>query len=289
LRIAHATDIHWIRMPPWSRMAGKRILGTLNVLRGRGKHFSNRVQRDLVQHMIELDPDLVILTGDLTQTALPSEFEAAKHDLQPLLDTRQVFIVPGNHDVYTRGARDSDRISQFFAAWMHRADAPIGRLDQGELTVLGLDPCRPGVLSSGLLPDEQLDALAKVLAEPEMSDRTVVLALHYPILDPRGAVYDNISHGLTNASDLIDVLTQAPTRPALIIHGHEHHGFHVMLDDMPIHNSGSSGYGFEPGRRAAYMNVYDLQDGRVVDVERYMHDGKGWTLEPGGPYNPESP
>ncbi len=280
VRIAHASDIHWLQIPPLGRLAGKRMLGGLNLLLGRGRHFDRQVQRGLVQHLIDLAPDVVVLSGDLTQSALEDEFAAAREDLQPLLDALPVFIVPGNHDLYTPGARDSRRIHGFFGPWMH-LDGPIARLDLGEITLLGLDPNRPGLLSSGLLPQDQLDALREVLANPALADRTAVLVIHYPLLDEHGATYDHFSHGLRNAADLIALLRAAPKTPTLLVHGHDHHAYNTTLDapagNVEIYCCGSSGYAHAPhSHRVARMNVYELEAGRLIGVERYAHDGQGW-------------
>lgn len=291
-RIAHATDIHWMEPPYWKVLNSKRVLGTANLyLRGRRHHFTDIVQKALIEHILGLEPDLVLLTGDLTAQALPGEFEKAREALDPVLQRFPTFIIPGNHDVYTLGARRDRRIHTWFADWMGLdGEDPVGRLDVGDITCLGLDPNRPTWLgASGLVPPEQLVSLERTLADPALRDRLVILCLHYPVLDRRGEVYDGRNHGLLNARELIEVLDRAPVKPALMVHGHEHHGFHVELPlsggAVPIYNSGSSGYAFMPtSKRAAAMNVYQVQGARLVGVERYLYDGETFAPEPGGAY-----
>lgn len=292
MRIAHATDIHWTVPAPLGRLASKRFLGVMNqVVGGRGKHFERRVQQGLVDHLVGLSPDLVVITGDLTTTALDEEFALAREELAPVLQATPTFIIPGNHDLYTRGAQRESRIVKHFGPWMHgnSPHGPVTRLDLGPVTVLGLDPNRAHVLSSGWLPDSQLRGLADALRDPALDGQVVVLAIHYPILDRRGAVYDGLNHGLRNGRALIEVLRQAPRRPHAILHGHEHHGFTVGLDlgdvTIPIYDCGSSGYAFLPEkRRAAAMNVYHLEAGRLAGVERYLWQDAGFAPEPGGAY-----
>ncbi len=291
MRIAHATDIHWME-PPGSRIFNtKRLLGSANLfLRGRRHHFDLRVQSALVEHLLELEPDLVLITGDLTAQALPKEFDKARRALQPVLDSIPTFVIPGNHDVYTVGAQCEGRIRTWFSEWMGlREHSAITRLDHRDVTCLGLDPNGPSwLLASASLPQEQLIALAEELQAPGLEGRFVILAVHYPVLDRRGEVYDGMNHGLLNARDLIEVLERAPRRPDLIVHGHEHHGFHTQLEltdaTVPIFNCGSSGYSFMPEReRAAAMNLYCLAEG-TLEVERYLYTDTGFALEPGGAY-----
>lgn len=291
VRIAHATDIHWAAPPPVSRLFNKRLLGGLNLwLGGRRHHFSTEVQAALVEHIVALDPDAVLITGDLTSLALDEEFARAREALRPVLERFPTLILPGNHDVYTRGAARERRFAAFFGDWMGGGgDDGIARLDVGHVTILGLDPNRPTLLSSGRLPDAQLAALEATLADPALAGRAVFLGLHYPLLDRRGAVYDNGRHGLVNARDLIEVLRKAPTRPIAIGHGHVHHGFRVDLPldgaPVPIFDPGSGGYAWMPEhRRAACMNLYEVAPAGALRVERYMYGADGFLPEVGGAY-----
>ena len=295
MRIAHATDIHWMTTPPLRRLSGKRLLGSANLyLGGRRHRFSEEVQSRLVDHIVDLSPDLVVITGDLTAQALPEEFEKARTALAPVTGSLPTLISPGNHDVYTQGSMREQRFYKYFSHWAGRGPAGVvGRLEVGSTTVLGLDPNRPTSLhASGLLPDEQLTELAEILTEPGLAQRSLVLALHYPVLSPSGAIYDNPRHGLRNARALIDVLRQAPKRPDLILHGHIHHGYHRELDlgdaKVPTHNCGSSGYvRNERQGRGAAMNLYTLTPGEAVQVERFCYNGTHFMPEPGGAYATE--
>jgi 3',5'-cyclic AMP phosphodiesterase CpdA len=190
--------------------------------------------------------------------------------------------------VYAPDAVREDRIGAYFGPWMHRQGS-IGRLDIGPVTLLGLDPNGPQFLSAhGEIPADQLDALASVLADPALSTQTIILTLHYPVVDRRGALYDGWSHGLLNASSLVALLEAAPSRPAMVLHGHVHHGYtsEIVLSDGAVttYNPGSSGYAWMPAhRRAAGMNVYTITTSGH-SVERYLYDGEGFSQEPGGAY-----
>ena len=288
MRIAHATDIHWFAAPALRDLTIKRALGTANLyVMGRRTHFDRRVQDALVQHLLHLAPDVVVITGDLTSQALDAEFAIAREALAPVIDAMPVFVIPGNHDLYTPGAQRTDRIAKHFGPELHR-QGPIHRLDIGGVTVLGLDPNRPTwVTASGMIPQDQLDALADALAEPTLADQFVVLALHYPVVGPDGAIYDNRRHGLLNAPALLAVLEAAPTRPQMVLHGHRHHGYRATLPvgEIPSFNCGSSGYAHMPDHdRAACMNLYTVEGRALTEVERFRYDGTAFQPEEGGAY-----
>jgi 3',5'-cyclic AMP phosphodiesterase CpdA len=287
IRVAHASDIHWYAKAPVTRLVGKRAFATLNVALGR-RRYASAVQTALVDHLRDVDADVVVITGDLTTSAHPDEFRVAREALDPLLSSgRPVLLQPGNHDVYTGGSARDGRFRATFGPWMHDDGGPIARLDVGDVTVLGLDPCRPAWLSSGRLPDVQLDALVPAL--DAVADRAVLLALHYPLLDRHGAVYDGFNHGLVNASDVIAALGRARRPPAAILHGHVHHGFTTTLNlptgDVPVYDVGTGGQEFDARRqRAAATSVYTVDGGAVTRVERWLHDGERFAPEPGGAY-----
>lgn len=288
MRIAHATDIHWFTPPRLRDLGVKRVLGSANLyLRGRRHDFSRDVQAQLVAHIAALQPDAVLLTGDLTAQALDTEFEFARDTLSPLLERFPTFVIPGNHDAYTPKVVRRRRMRHWFGPWMG-VDGPIGRSEADGVTFLGLDPNRPTfATAAGIVPEAQLAALAQTLADPALTG-PVVLAIHYPPVDHAGAVYDSSHHGLLNASALIAVLEASPVRPVLIACGHVHRGFRsqISLSDggtIAVCNCGSSGHSWQPARgRGAAMAVYDIDPVGTFTAERYLHDGTGFVPEPGG-------
>ncbi|MCO4743653.1 MAG: metallophosphoesterase [Proteobacteria bacterium] len=290
MRIAHLTDIHWQVPPTLSELSPKRVLGSVNLyVVGRHSHFTEAVQTSLVEHVVALAPDAVFITGDLTAQSLSSEFAKAREALQPILDAFPTLIIPGNHDVYTQGAQRSQRIRELFGEWMGLSEGPVGRLDIGNVTLLGLDPNRPHLIhASGVVPNDQLAGLAAILADPSMQGRRILLGIHHPPVDRHGELYTRTHHGLINAQDLVDTLDAAPVRPDAILSGHVHHGFRseMVLSDakIPVLDCGSSGYAWLPEqKRAAAMGLYDLS-GQDLGVSRYLHDGTGFAPEPGGAF-----
>lgn len=292
-RLAHLTDVHWMVQPSLFRIwLSKRALGTANLyLGGRRHHFHEHVQETLVNYVVHLNPDAVVVTGDLTAQAIPAEFEKARRALDPILTRFPTFVIPGNHDVYTTRAWRQHRTEKYFGEFMgldrHR---PVGRLDVGPVTLLGLDPNLPGMTAAGEVPRDQLDRLAELLSGDELADRFVVLALHYPLMHRDGRLYDHWGHGLRNVRALVDVLDRARVRPRLVLHGHKHHGSHTILKlsdggTIDVYNPGSGGYAYNlDAKRSAAVNEYVIEDGRVVRVDRHLFDGRHFAIEGGGAY-----
>ncbi len=292
MRIAHATDIHWFVPPRLSQLPGKRLVGSANLyLRGRRHSFSDSVQTELVRHIRAAEPDLVVITGDLTAQATPEEFHKARQALEPVLSNLPTFIIPGNHDVYTRGAAAERRITRYLGDFMGLDAEPLGRHDQGSVTVLGLDPNRATLATaSGWVPEEQLRALRTALDDPALIDQFVVLATHYPPVDRHGELYDVRGHGLLNVRALVDVLQAASKRPDLVLCGHKHHGYRSALNlpdgtAVAVINCGSSGHSYDPNTQGgAAMCIYGVEAAGLSSVERFLHDGQRFVPEPGGAF-----
>src|SRR5262245_29898685 len=116
LRLVHISDIHfWQYALNPLQLFSKRLLGMASLLVRRARRFRLERMHGVVNGVSSLDPDHILITGDLTTTALPAEFRAAKHALSPWLnDPARVTIIPGNHDRYTVGAHRDRRFEQFF-------------------------------------------------------------------------------------------------------------------------------------------------------------------------------
>lgn len=286
--IAHATDIHWFERPRLGEIRGKRILGTANLfIRGRRHDFVEQAQDALMAHLLALSPDIFVLTGDLTAQALPRELDKARRALDPVLAAYPSLVLPGNHDVYTRQGMLQNEFEARFGPWLHRDASGLARLDFGQITVLGLDASRPSFASSGQVPEAQIEGLEALLNGEALIDRFVVLGLHYPLIDLGGRPNKNPLDGLLNAAAVIAALGGARVRPDLILHGHIHQGRKMALHlpdgaTIPSINCGASGQAYQPHRgRTAAMAVYDVEDGRLQRIRRYLFNGRGFELEPG--------
>lgn len=283
MRIAHITDIHVQAPPRLSEMTGKRLLGTANLyVLGRKSKFSLAAQNAAVTAVLDLEPDFVIFTGDLTAQALDAEFSAARTLLDPLLSRFPTVMIPGNHDTYVREEVPGDRMRELFGRWMGRQIPDL--ITHGDVGFLTLETCRCHPLSSGVTPEEQLEMAGQLLAES--STQFNFLCIHYPLVDRRGDPYGPATRALSNAEVVRDWVSNTPGINA-IVHGHEHHGFRTEMSgcDGPVTvlNPGASGYAFLPDQdRTSHLCVYHVDDGHLNSVDRFRFDGEAFHPEPGG-------
>src|ERR1700734_796063 len=97
----------------------KRATGLANLKLKRGSIHRSSYVRAIAREVRRLAVDHVVITGDLTNLALEPEFELAREVVEKDLglSPRDVTIVPGNHDVYTRGAHATGRFASYFAEY----------------------------------------------------------------------------------------------------------------------------------------------------------------------------
>ncbi len=290
MRVVHLTDLHFHAPAGARQLLGKRALGRANLFfRGRSAQFGGESRDAVVDDVLALEPDLVVITGDLTALATEAEFAAARTALAPLLTTLPVAMVAGNHDRYTRGSARSRRMERHFGPWMtggrwdpaSRAWRPpadpgpapaLFTLDDLELVML--DTARPSLVSRGALDRPQRERLEALLAAPAAGHR--LLGLHYPLLDREGAPYVHRTHGLLGVETLIEVVRRHPVDA--VLHGHVHHWWAGALtaDDgrrVPVLNGGSSGLAPGGSEEPGYLVLGWETGGTLSITRRCFRDG----------------
>ena len=166
MRLIHVSDIHvWRYAFNPLQLFSKRLLGMVALLVRRARKFRLERLGEVVERVASLNPDHILITGDLTTTALPVEFRAARHALEPLLaDPARVTIIPGNHDRYTVGARSRPAFEEYFGDFAPSPAvslAPTARRRDGDPRPRP-DPGAPH--GAGLLPRGQLERARELLS-----------------------------------------------------------------------------------------------------------------------------
>lgn len=291
MRIVHLTDLHYYRPAPAGRLLGKRFLAAVNLsLGGRARAFGGAARDGLVDDVLSRQPDLVVITGDLTAQATHAEFEVAADAMRPLLEGFPTVLLAGNHDRYTHGSMRTRRMESYFGAFMDGGSFSAGSWKTPDVklppavfhvdpvTVISLDTARPDLLSRGRVDADQLHRLELLLGSGELADRVVLLALHYPPLTAGGEAYTHPTHGLVGVESLLDVLREHPV--AAVLHGHDHHWHVTSLAStggraIPVLNGGSSGHAPGEGRSPGYF-VLEIDDGSRLRVTRRAFDGEAY-------------
>jgi 3',5'-cyclic AMP phosphodiesterase CpdA len=140
----------------------------------------------LLSDLSETAPDIIVITGDLTQEGRRKEFEAAKSFLRNL--PAPFLVVPGNHDVPVRNlwARFADPYNRF-ERYVEGAIDPVFKNDN--IVVVGLNSARRAALSMnwsfGRLSNRQIrNAAAQLDDAPK--EAVKIVAVHHPFVKGPG-------------------------------------------------------------------------------------------------------
>jgi 3',5'-cyclic AMP phosphodiesterase CpdA len=283
MKVAHITDIHVQTPPRLTDLTGKRLLGTANLyLLGRKSKFSQAAQTAAVEAVVAANPDVVVITGDISAQALDAEFSAARALLDPVLKRFPTVMIPGNHDTYVRENTPGDRMRDLFGDWM--GDGSPALITHGDIAFLTLETCRCHPLSSGYTPSAQLAQASELLAKNPA--QFTFLCIHYPLVGRDGHPYGPASRALSNGDEVRTWVSAMPGIDA-IVHGHEHHGFRSQIKGpngpISILNPGASGYAFLPDvDRTAHLCFYTIEGDKLSHVDRMRFDGEHFVDEIGG-------
>jgi 3',5'-cyclic AMP phosphodiesterase CpdA len=159
----------------------------------------------------ELEPDVILATGDLTHRGRPAQHERAAALLQSL--GPPVLAIPGNHDIpHSFPARFTRPWHEFEQRW--ETTEPVFRSE--ELHVVGLNSARPWRHQSGGLNAAALERAAERLGEaPEGALRVVCLHHHLT-----GAPWRSRKQPVARRGHVLGALVDAGAE--LILSGHIH-------------------------------------------------------------------
>jgi len=150
--LAHLSDLHFDRVDQ----------GVLEALRRRVK---------------ALAPDLVVISGDLTQRARAHQFRAARAFLDSL--PKPQVVVPGNHDVPLYNV-----LARFLAPLAGYRRVIAGDVEPGfvddEIAVLGINTARSFVFKGGRVSGSQLARVCEALHRLQ-GERTRIVVSHHPV------------------------------------------------------------------------------------------------------------
>jgi 3',5'-cyclic AMP phosphodiesterase CpdA len=148
-------------------------------------HFG-RVDRALVEPLSELvgriKPDVVIVSGDLTQRARTEQFKDARRFLDSLPSPQ--IVVPGNHDVplhdiFSRFLQPLDKYRRYITDDLEPFYADVA------IAVLGINTARSLTIKHGRINEQQI-ARARARLCPLGADVTKIIVTHHPFDLPDG-------------------------------------------------------------------------------------------------------
>lgn len=190
------------------------------------KNFSLQLKDNLLNQLEDENPDLIIVSGDLTTEGYVNEYEQAAEFVDQLRSITSTYTVPGNHDARNVGLIHFERLIG------HRKFIHVDKT--GGFAIVGLDSSEPDI-NDGQIGIDQLDWLRKQM-EKLPSDLCKLVTFHHHLLPiPQTGRERNI---LLDSGDLLRVFTECGVD--FILNGHKHVPNVWMIEKMVTLNSGTA-------------------------------------------------
>lgn len=280
MRIIHLSDIHvWRYTFNPFHLANKRAVGMAELVLRRSRKFRLERLEAVMEKVASLKADHILITGDLTTTAMAAEFKAARNALGPLLvEPGHVSVLPGNHDRYTTSSVRYQQFEEWFGEFAPPGGYPWLRFLDKETAILALDATRSHISATGRLPEEQLASARGLMADASTRPRRLVVGCHYPLTAPGAYERELIPKRMKNAVEVREWL--AGLGPHIFCCGHVHAAWAYVPREVPEQvclNAGAPLLRDPTGLRPPGFLEITLHD-RAISVSHHAWLGDAWEI-----------
>ncbi|MCK5834548.1 MAG: metallophosphoesterase [Lentisphaeria bacterium] len=224
MKIIHFSDPHLGLWPRGgSSFFDKRLVGALNYFLFRRSHFDLNVLQMAIDTTLTLKPQVVVISGDITSTGTPEEFELACEYLKPLVEADlKLIYIPGNHDAYVQNKRCVNGLKKAFS-YLNQGRWQLDELPLnyklGDVTFQILNEAfpTPPYRSSGVLTS----TASELISTPKKENTEVRIGVgHFPVRDRSGQPL-NSRRCLKNSQSLYSALEESRLDAYLCGHIHK--------------------------------------------------------------------
>jgi Icc protein len=237
-------------------MAGAQItIAQLSDLHCGGPYFVPNLLERAITEINDLEPAIVICSGDLTTMGFKEEYALARRYLDRI-ECKSLVVIPGNHDSRNVGYVHFERLfGDRFSV-----------LRKEGVLVVAVDSTEPD-LDHGQIGRGRYRWIEEQFAEPA---ELRIFVLHHHLLPvpgtgrERNVVYD--------AGDLIECLQRAGVN--LVLSGHKHVPYAWRLENLFIVNAGTVSSLRLRGTTRPCYNVIEVNGSHVDVWRRYPYHGQ---------------
>ena len=246
----------------------------------------------------ERQPDLIIISGDLTQRAKAEQFRQAAE----YLDRLHAFgcptlVVPGNHDVplyevFKRFAAPLERYKRYIS------DDLCPWFENDDVAVLGINTARSLTIKDGRINREQIAIMQDRFARVPPA-KTRILVTHHPVFAIPIGEGDELSEAVGRHRDAVEAVSAAGVHLALAGHFHRTYAKAAlkMVDSdgsvlvmqagtatsTRLRNNELQSFNWIHAHRFDDVELqvvaWDGKEFRRGNHEKFTHDGGNWSSQ----------
>jgi len=225
-----------------------------------GSQFQEDVFETVISEVNDLKPDVILISGDLTNEGLIKEYEKCKK-LISRFNCKKIISISGNHDY---------RNSGYLAFKKYFPFETVNELDK-DVVLVTAGTARPD-RNEGEVGYRQNLWIERTMQK--YKDKVKILAMHHHLV----GIPDTGSDRLT-VIDAGDVLrTILDTKVDLVLCGHKHRPWIWNFKDLEIVNAGTAA---SDRTRGLFENTYNiiLIENKKIQVDLKIVGGKRMPLD----------
>ncbi|WP_455480429.1 metallophosphoesterase family protein [Bartonella sp. B12(2025)] len=263
--LAHISDVHLSPLPQpcLFELFGKRLTGYLNWKRKRKGQMARNVLETLMDTLKKINPDHLVISGDLVNLALDKEFEQARSWLLNQDNPQNISLTFGNHDAYVRGT--FQKACTLFQPWItgdfpqkNALSFPYMRI-RNNVAIIGASSAiaTPPFQASGYFGKMQAQALSQLLNEAATRNLFRVVMIHHPPFHHATSWHKK----LWGIERFLNVIKHHGCE--LILHGHTHlptlNTIKGTTGKIPIVGVASASQAFGDKKAPAGFNLFAIE------------------------------
>ncbi|MGI8984128.1 MAG: metallophosphoesterase family protein [Acidimicrobiales bacterium] len=249
------------------------VVAQLSDLHCGSPYFDPGLLETAVNETIALDPDLVVIGGDLTAEGYAGEFRLAQGYLEPLFQAVfTMLVIPGNHDSKNVGylhfrdtfgvgdvAEKGDRVISLTVPGLD-GDAPT------RIQVVAIDSSKPDLAEGEVGRERYRWIRDQFAAEADFK----IFVLHHHLVPVPGTGRER--NTVWDAGDVLALLSEL--KVDMVLSGHKHVPHVWLLDHVLLVNSGTVSSHRVRGYTRPSYNVLEITPDAVRVTLKYPGTGE---------------
>ena len=225
-----------------------------------GSQFQESVFSKVIEEINEIKPDSILITGDLTNEGLISEYEKCKKLLSKL-DCKKIFTISGNHDYRNSGYLVFKKFFPF---------ETINELEE-DVVLVTVGTARPD-RNEGEVGYRQNLWLERTMKK--FQNKIKILAMHHHLVGIPDTGSDRVT--VIDAGDVLRTILD--THVDLVLCGHKHRPWIWNFKGLSIVNAGTAS---SDRARGLFENTYNIItiENKKIKVDLKIVGGKRKPLE----------
>lgn len=224
--------------------------------------FYEDLLNKVIDEINHINPDVTIITGDITENGYYMEFEKAAEYLDKI--ETPLLVIPGNHDARHVG-------DQYFSEIIKKRCGTL-KLKKKGIKVIGLDSSEPD-LDYGKIGRLQQKYMETELKKGQKDNLYKIIALHHHIIPvPKTGRERNV---LSDAGDILQSLIDGGAN--LVLSGHKHMPHVWTMGDTTFATAGTASSLKLRGKTYPSYNTINI-DKEIIEIVLKGTDGKSKIL-----------